>query len=370
MGTHSSHISLYRQERLNSVITIMAFEIQFFSVKDYDIESFTKWNTDASVSLHYSKESLSIKNFDAARKGGNVDAICVFVNDVVDDKVLDHMKQHGVKLVLNRCAGFDRVDAIYAQKIGIQCCRVPAYSPYAVAEHAVSLLCCLNRKLHLANNRTSSGNFSIDGLGGMDLHQKTIGVIGTGKIGQILIDIMTGFGCKIAAYDVYVNAEYAEREDVTYMSLEEVYKYSDVISLHTPLLPSTKHMINKKSLAQMKDGVIIINCARGELINTEDLVDALASGKVGGAGLDVYENESGVFFNDCTGKTCILKDRILTALMASSRVIISAHQAFLTEEALDAIATTTLLIAEKAIVQGKKEKELTNWIAPEMATSG
>jgi len=348
----------------------MTFEILFFSVKDYDIESFDKWNCDAGVNLTYIKEGLSAKTFDTSRKGRKVDAVCVFVNDKIDAALLDHMKASGVKLVLNRCAGFDRVDVVYAQKIGIQCCRVPAYSPYAVAEHAVSLLCCLNRKLHLANNRTSTGNFSIDGLGGIDLFGKTVGVIGTGKIGQIFIDIMTGFGCKIAAFDVYVNAEYAKRDNVTYMELDEVYKCADVISLHSPLLPATHHMINKRALALMKPGVIIINCARGGLVNTEDLVAAIADNKVRGAGLDVYEKEGGLFFNDCTDKTVILKDHTLTALMASSRVIISGHQAFLTTEALDAIAKTTLLNIKQCLGEGKLEKDLDNWVAPAMATTG
>jgi len=343
--------------------------ILFFSAKQYDIESFDKWNASENINadIIYIKDTLSKKSFKANAEGKTVEAVCVFVNDTVDAGLLDFLKENGVKVVLSRCAGFDRVDVVHADKIGIQCARVPAYSPYAVAEQAVSLLCTLNRKLHLANNRTCTGNFSIDGLTGMDLFGKTIGVIGTGKIGQILIDIMTGFGCKIAAFDVFINETYAKRENVTYMTLDEVLACSDVISLHSPLLPSTKHMINAESLAKMKDGVIIINCARGGLIKTDDTLDAIASGKVGGLGIDVYEHEAGVFFNDCTNDPKILKDKSLTALMASPQVLISAHQAFLTTEALDAIAKVTLHNYKQTISEGKKGKELDNWIAPEMA---
>jgi len=344
--------------------------VLFFSAKQYDIDSFNHWNAkeNLNVQITYIKESLSRKSFEANAEGKKVEAVCVFVNDTVDAKILDVMKASGVKAVLSRCAGFDRVDVVHAAKIGIQCARVPAYSPYAVAEQAVSLLCTLNRKLHLANNRTCTGNFSIDGLTGMDLHGKTIGVIGTGKIGQILIDIMTGFGCKIAAFDVFVNQEYAKRDNVSYMTLDEVLACSDVISLHSPLLPSTKHMINSESLAKMKDGVIIINCARGGLIKTDDTLDAIASGKVGGLGIDVYEHEAGVFFNDCTNDPKILKDKNLAALMASPQVLISAHQAFLTNEALDAIAKVSLHNYKQIIIDEKKEKELDNWVSPDMAT--
>lgn len=344
-------------------------EILFFSAKDYDRKSFDKHNT-GECNIHYIKESLSVKSFEHNACGKNVDAICVFVNDVVDKEVLASLKKHGVKAVLSRCAGFDRVDIVSAAEMGIQCARVPAYSPYAVAEMAVALLMTLNRKLHLANGRTSSGNFSIDGLTGFDLKGKTVGVIGTGKIGQILIDIMIGFGCKIAAFDVYVNQEYAKKEEVTYMTLDEVYACSDVISLHSPLLPSTKHMINKESIAKMKKGVILINCARGGLIDTEAVLDGIASKKIRGIGMDVYEHEAGVFFNDCSGNPEILTDRTLAALMSSPNALVTAHQAFLTEEALDAIATTTFKNVTQIVFENKKEKELDNWVSPSMATSG
>jgi len=346
--------------------------ILVFSAKGYDIESFNRHNQKKKYcKFTFIPETLTKATFKKHAKGVQVDGVCVFVNDTVDAAMLDYLKKKDVLCVLNRCAGFDRVDVKHADKIGIQVCRVPAYSPYAVAEHAVSLLVCLNRKLHLANNRTSSGNFSIDGLTGMDLYGKTVGVIGTGKIGQILIDILTGFGCKIAAYDVYINETYKAKPNVTYMELDELYAKADVISVHSPLLPSTKHMINKTSISKMKDGVVIINCARGGLINTNDVLDGIGSGKVGGLGIDVYENEAGVFFSDCSSNMqAFMKDKTLAALMGCPQVLISGHQAFLTTEALDAIAMTTITNVKEVCFREKKGKTLTNWVAPEMATSG
>jgi len=338
--------------------------VLFFSYKDYDVQSFNTHNK-GEAKLTYVKESLSEESFNQHKAGG-VDAICVFVNDEVPAKMLDFLKAEGVKAVFNRCAGFDRVDVKHAEKIGMQIARVPAYSPYAVAEQAVSLLCTLNRKLHLANNRTCVGNFSIDGLVGMDIFGKTVGVVGTGRIGQIFIDIMTGFGCNIVAFDIYQNEGLKARPNFKYVELDEVWKQADIISLHVNLTPKTKHMICAASLNKMKDGVIILNCGRGGLINTKDTLAAIATGRVRGLGIDVYENEAGVFFNDCTNNPAIQKDKDLMALMASPNVLISAHQAFLTEEALTAIATTTLLNIRE-VSEGKKGKELTNWVPGEMA---
>jgi len=341
----------------------MSYKVAFFSAKEYDQESFNKHNTEGLAKFHYTTESISKESF--TKLGDKFDAVCVFVNDVVDANVLDFLKKQGVKLILNRCAGFDRVDVKHAEKLGILCTRVPAYSPYAVAEQAVSLLCALNRKLHIAYSRTQLANFSIDNLVGIDLFGKTVGIIGTGRIGQILADIMTGFGCKIAAFDVFVNEAFAKRENVTYYkSPEEVYAIADVISLHSPLLDSTRHMINKTTIAKMKKGVIIVNCARGGLVNTKDLLQGIANGTIRGYGTDVYENEAGIFFNDCQMKVDLVNDRDLCALMACPNVLISAHQAFLTEEALDAIAKTTLTNIKDVLKDGVKEGN--NFVTPSM----
>merc|ERR1719489_81536 len=322
-----------------------------------------------NVKLAYGSALLfhDLKIHSAGRK---IDGICVFVNDVVDKKILDYMKKHGMRAVLNRCAGFDKVDAVYADKVGIQVCRVPAYSPYAVAEHAVSLLLTLNRKLHVANNRTCVGNFTIDGLTGMDLRGKTVGLVGTGKIGQIFGNIMLGFGCKINCFDVFENPEFGSKPNVEYMSLDDVWKTADVISLHSPLLPSTKHMVNKSSLKKMKPGVVIINCARGGLINTEYVLDAMNTGVVSALGIDVYEHEAGVFFNDLSRSPGLFQDKTLATLMSRPNVLISAHQAFLTEEALDAIAKTTLINIKQICRQDKKGEQLDNWVSPAMALNG
>lgn len=336
------------------------------------MKSFNSWNNKEHpyAKFIFVNEGLTLETLKKYSAGHQIDALCVFVNDVVDKDILDYMHKNGIKAIFNRCAGFDKVDAAYAGKLGIQVCRVPAYSPYAVAEHAVSLLLTLNRKLHIANNRTSIGNFSIDGLTGMDLHGKTVGLIGTGKIGQIFGNIMLGFGCKINAFDVYENAEFGAKHGVQYMSLDEVWKTADIVSLHSPLLPSTHHMVNKHSLKKMKQGVIMINCARGGLINSEDILEAMASGKVSGLGIDVYEHEAGVFFNDLSREPSLFNDRILATLMARPNVLISGHQAFLTEEALDAIAKTTLINIKQVCRQNKKGDQLDNWVSPAMAING
>jgi len=346
--------------------------IALFSGKNYDKESFDKQLAKFSgISVTHFSESACPKNVEARLKDENskFDAICVFVNDVINKEVIDVLKKYGIKAILCRCAGFDRVDVAYAQDMGIQVARVPAYSPYAVAEHAVSLLLTLNRKLHIAYNRVSEGNFSIDGLVGMDIHGKTVGVIGTGKIGQILIDIMLGFGCNIVCFDVYESDLVKSKANCKYVSLDELYKVSDIISLHSPLLPSTKHMINKESVAKMKEGVIILNAARGGLVDSHALMDGIKSGKVRGAGLDVYEHEAGLFFNDCSDTCMHLDDSILLQLSTCPRVVMSSHQAFLTEEALEAIATVTLENA-KEICDGKKGKDLKNWVSKEMLVAG
>eukprot|EP00121_Abeoforma_whisleri_P004818 Awhi_evm1s4359 len=331
-------------------------KIAFFDSKPYDIESFTQKNADLdNYEITFFEARLSPKTVELAR---GFSVVCVFVNDNVSKEVVKALAHIDVKMIALRCAGFNNVDLNVAEGFGISVVRVPVYSPYAVAEFAMCLLQTINRKPHQAYNRIRNGDFSLSGLVGIDLHGKTVGVIGTGKIGQCFMDIAMGYGCKIAAFDVYPNKEYGEKEQVTYMSLDEVYAKADVISIHCPLFPSTHHMINKESLAKMKKGVILVNSSRGGLINTVDLIDALKSGQVRGAGLDVYEGEQEYFFQNLSGR--VVQDDTLSHLISLPNVVLSSHQAFLTEEALNAIAETTLGNI-KEYTQGKRLNELSNY---------
>lgn len=276
----------------------------------------------------------------------NCDAVVVFVNDEINEETINELVKNNVKIVALRCAGYNNVD-LAAAKNKIKVVRVPEYSPYAVAEHAMALLLSLNRKIHRAYTRTRDRNFSLDGLIGFDLHGKTVGVIGTGKIGQVFIDICKGFGMNIIAYDPFP----AENKDINYVSLKDLFENSDIISLHCPLTQDTFHMIDKLTLDCMKPGVYIVNTSRGALIESEALVDALKSGKVGAAALDVYEEESDFFFKDLSNK--IINDDILTVLSCMPNVLITSHQAFLTNEALANIAKTTFANLEE-FFNGKK----------------
>ncbi|KNC85979.1 hypothetical protein SARC_01855 [Sphaeroforma arctica JP610] len=336
-----------------------ATRIALFDAKSYDRETFDKENEKYNFEITYFETRLGP---DTAALAAGYDVVVVFVNDDVSDKTVRALSRNGVKMVANRCAGFDRVDLKVADAMGIPVVRVPAYSPYAVAEHAVALCQTLNRKLHKAYNRIREGDFSLGGLVGYDLHGRTCGVIGTGKIGQCLIDIMIGYGMKIAAYDIYINKTYEAKPEVTYMSLDEVLACSDVISIHSPLLPSTHHMINAETIAKMKKGVTIINCARGGLIDTDALLDGLKNGQVGGAGLDVYEGEQGYFFENWSGR--VIQDDRLANLVSNTNVLITSHQAFLTIDALEAIARVTLSNVNEMFNEGKNGAELTNYVAP------
>ena len=262
--------------------------------------------------------------------------VCCFTNDRLSAETLKVLKEKGVRLVALRSAGFNHVDLKEAARLSIKVVRVPAYSPHAVAEHAVCLILALNRKIHRAYSCVRELNFSLDGLVGFDLNGKTVGLIGTGRIGQVFARIMTGFGCQVLAHDVKPDAELSG----TYTSLDEIYRKSDIISLHVPLTPETRHLIDEKALARMKRGVMIINTGRGALIETHALVSALKSGHVGSAGLDVYEEEENFFFQDLSGQ--VLQDDTLARLLTFPNVLITSHQAFLTEEALRNIAETTL----------------------------
>jgi len=312
-------------------------KIVFFDTKSYDRESFDAVNAKSfHFDIQYFENHLTSETV-ALAKGSDV--ICAFVNDTLSKEVIVGLKELGVQLIALRCAGYNNVDLKAAYK-QIPVVRVPEYSPYAVAEHAVALILALNRKTHKSYYRTRDGNFSINGLMGFDMIGKVAGIIGTGKIGQIAAKILTGFEMEVIAYDPYPNQEWAQTNNVRYVELDEFYQRAEVISLHCPLSRGTYHIINTESLAKMKDGVMIVNTGRGGLIDTKALIDALKSGKVGSAGLDVYEEESEYFFEDFSAQ--VLSDDILARLLTFSNVLITSHQGFFTKEAVGNIAQTTL----------------------------
>lgn len=307
-------------------------KIAFFDAKDYDVESFNKSNMDGLVEIRFFEAKLTE---DTAKLADGYDVVCVFVNDVVGEKVIDLLVENGVKLIALRCAGYNNVDIKHA--LGkIHVVRVPAYSPYAVAEHAMALLLTSVRRIHKAYNRTKDFNFSLSGLTGFDLHGKTVGVVGTGKIGRIFIDICRGFGMNVIAYDKFP----AEDSGIHYVSIDELWKKSDIISFHCPLTDENKHMVNANSIEKMKKGVILLNTSRGALIDSGALLEGIKNRKIGAALLDVYEEESNVFFHDFSGH--IVEDDTLARLISMPNVIVTSHQAFLTNEALENIADTTI----------------------------
>ena len=310
----------------------MAYKIAFFGAKPYDIASFDKVNEKYNYDIRYYKGHLNPNNVVLTQ---DTDVVCIFVNDTADAAVIDAMVDNGVKLLALRCAGFNK-----AAKGKLPVVRVPAYSPYAVAEYSLALMLSLNRKIHRAYWRTRDGNFSLNGLMGFDMHGKTIGIIGTGKIARILIRLLKGFGMRILAYDLYPDMKFAGEEGISYVSLDELYRESDIISLHCPLTDQTKYMIDKDSIDKMKEGVMIINTGRGQLINTNDLIEGLKEKKIAAAGLDVYEEEGEYFYEDKSDK--IIDDDVLARLLSFNNVIVTSHQAFFTKEALHNIAETTL----------------------------
>ena len=314
----------------------MAYKIAFFGAKPYDIASFDKVNEKYNYDIRYYKGHLNPYNGVLTQ---DTDVVCIFVNDTADAAVIDAMVDNGVKLLALRCAGFNNVD-LKAAKGKLPVVRVPAYSPYAVAEYSLALMLSLNRKIHRAYWRTRDGNFSLNGLMGFDMHGKTIGIIGTGKIAKILIRLLKGFGMRILAYDLYPDMKFAGEEGISYVSLDELYRESDIISLHCPLTDQTKYMIDKDSIDKMKEGVMIINTGRGQLINTNDLIEGLKEKKIAAAGLDVYEEEGEYFYEDKSDK--IIDDDVLARLLSFNNVIVTSHQAFFTKEALHNIAETTL----------------------------
>ena len=307
-------------------------KLAFFDTKSYDIPGFDRYAVPAGIEIKYYEPNL---NRDTVSLANGFDAVCVFVNDTVDAVVVDRLYEMGVKAIVLRCAGFNNVD-IKACEGKLRVFRVPAYSPHAVAEHAMALLLTINRRTHKAYIRTRDFNFSLQGLAGFDLYGKTVGVIGTGKIGRVFADICKGFGMTVLAYDKFP----ALGSGLNYVELPELFEKSDIISLHCPLTEETRHIINAESIAMMKKGVTIINTSRGALVNTEDLITGIKDRKVGAACLDVYEEEGDLFYEDYSGH--IVEDDKLVRLIAMPNVIVTSHQAFLTNEALDNIAATTV----------------------------
>lgn len=306
--------------------------ITFYDTKPYDKVYFDQMKESYGFDINYVEEKL---NRNTASMAEGTEAVVAFVNDNLNEKTIEKLHEIGVKIVGMRCAGYNNVD-FKAAFDKIHVVRVPAYSPYAVAEYTMGVLLMLNRKLHRAYNRTREFNFSLNGLTGFDLHEKTIGVIGTGKIGRVFIDICRGFGMKILAYDPYP----IETTDFSYVELRELCEQSDIISLHCPLTKESYHLINQTSFEWMKEGVVILNTSRGALIDSEALIEALKAGRVGAAGLDVYEEETDVFYEDFSNT--IVQDDVLARLLSLPNVLITSHQAFLTKEALKNIAEVTL----------------------------
>jgi D-lactate dehydrogenase len=314
----------------------MKMKVAIFSTKSYDRQFFTAANVQHQHQLTFLEPKLDQYTAILAK---DATAVCIFVNDEVNKDTLEALASHQVSLIALRCAGYNNVDVQAAKNLGIKLVRVPAYSPYAVAEHTVGLILTLNRKLHRAYNRIREGNFSLEGLLGFDLHGRTIGVVGTGKIGTVVAQIMTGFGCEVLAYDTCRNPS-CEEMGVQYVDLSQLFSRSDIVTLHCPLTSETYHLINREAIAQMKPHVMLINTSRGGLIDTKAIIASLKSSQIGSLGLDVYEQESELFFEDRSDR--ILQDDTFARLMTFPNVIITGHQAFFTEEAMWAIAAVTL----------------------------
>lgn len=314
----------------------MSVKVAFFDTKSYDESSFNKVNQKYGYDIKYFKGHLNINNVTLTK---GMDVACIFVNAVADAPVIDELVANGVKLIALRCAGYNNVD-LNATRDRIKVVRVPAYSPYAVAEHTLALMLTLNRKTHRAYNRTREGNFALSGLMGFDMYGKTAGIIGTGKIAKILIKTLRSMGMEILAYDLFPDNDFAAREGIKYVSLDELYANSDIISLHCPLTKETEYIINDEAIAKMKNGVMMINTGRGKLIDTQALIKGLKSKKIGSAGLDVYEEESEYFFEDRSNR--VMDDDVLARLLSFNNVVVTSHQAFFTQEALENIAETTL----------------------------
>ena len=311
-------------------------KIIFFDIKDYDKEFFKKYEKNYNFEMTFLKVRLTEETANLTK---GYDVVCGFANDNINKETIDIMVENRIKLLAMRCAGFNNVSLKDIHN-RFKVVRVPAYSPHAIAEYTVGLILAVNRKIHKAYVRTREGNFSINGLMGFDLDGKTAGIIGTGKIGQMLIKILKGFDMKVSAYDLFPNQKVAEELGFEYVSLDELYAKSDIISLNCPLTKDTQYMINRRSMLKMKDGVILVNTGRGQLIDSADLVEALKDKKIGAVALDVYEEEENYFFEDKSNQ--VIEDDILGRLLSFYNVLITSHQAYFTKEAVDAITVTTL----------------------------
>lgn len=310
-------------------------KVAVFSTKSYD-RRFLEAANDGRHELIFYEPRL---NRETGRLADGADAVCAFVNDVLDAEVLQQLADGGVRVIALRCSGFNNVDLSAAQRLGLRIVRVPAYSPYAVAEHTVGLILTLNRKIHRAYARVREGNFLLEGLLGFDLHGRTVGVVGTGQIGALVAKIMAGFGCQLVGFDRQPNPDCVEL-GMEYLELPQLFERSDIISLHCPLTKDTRYLINEQTIEQMRDGVMLINTSRGGVVDTKAVIAGLKSGKIGALGVDVYEEEADYFFEDLSAR--LITDDVLARLLTFPNVLVTGHQAFFTREALDAIATTTL----------------------------
>lgn len=331
-----------------------------FSTKSYDRMFLEAANADFGHELTFFEPRLTTETVPLAE---GFPAVCPFVNDVLDRSVLRRLAEAGLRLLALRSAGFNNVDLTATDEMGITVTRVPAYSPYAVAEHTTALILALNRKLHRSFARVREGNFSLEGLLGFDLHGRTAGVIGTGKIGTRVCHILRGFGCRLLAYDVAPNPE-CEALDVEYVSLEELYAAADIITLHCPLSPQTRHLIDGPAIERMKPGVMLINTSRGAIIDTSAVIQGLKAGRIGSLGIDVYEEEADLFFQDLSNQ--VIHDDVFARLLTFPNVIVTGHQAFFTREALEQIARTTL----SNITDVEQGRESPNRITAEMVVAG
>ncbi|WP_226565635.1 2-hydroxyacid dehydrogenase [Shewanella chilikensis] len=327
-------------------------KIGFFSAKRYDMQHFNRTNEAFGAQIEYFDVRLCMQTVKLAY---GFEVICAFVNDELNEDVLTELAANGTRIIAMRCAGFNNVDLDAAKRLGMNVVNVPAYSPESVAEHTVALILTLNRKIHKAYQRTRDANFSLEGLVGFNMFGKTVGVVGTGKIGIATIKVLLGFGCKVLAFDPYPNPQ-VEALGARYVTLDEMYQQSDIISLHCPLTAENRHLLNADSFAMMKPGMMVINTSRGGLLNAIDAMEALKLGQIGSLGLDVYENEKELFFEDKSNE--VIQDDVFRRLSACHNVIFTGHQAFLTEEALGAIAHTTLSNVQKLLSGERSGNEL------------
>lgn len=332
-------------------------KIAFFDTHSFEKKSFESVNQNFEHGITFIEPRLTPQTASIAQ---GFPCVCAFVNDLLNAETLTALSAGGTQLIALRSAGFNHVDLGAAKSLGLRVVRVPEYSPYAVAEHAAALIMTLNRKIHRSYSRVREGNFSLNGLVGFDLNGKTVGIVGTGRIGSVMAKIMNGFGCRVLAYDVQPDPKLRETLGVQYVELNQIFKESDIISLHVPLTPQTHHIIDEKALSMMKPGVMLINTGRGALIDTRGLIHALKKGDVGAAGLDVYEEEEGIFFKDLSGQ--VLQDDILARLLTFPNVLLTSHQAFLTQEALANIAKTTL----QNVTDFEQGKKLPNEVCVEV----